>query len=165
MKSLKKYYTGLLVIGVIILGMTIFVISQSGKSRDDEKTYKYASEIVDKVNTYMTSATAIPSSFYEMGIKDVQPTVRYQKVSDEEYKFCVTYKTQSGLVDLSMTNLAFSLIPGSYSGYSDPSYVSSYLYLDIAHKKGENCINIKPLISAGFNQVVPATGTDAASSI
>jgi len=150
MNPMKKYYVGLLILGVITLGLTVYVISLGIQSKQDVKTEKSAQEISNKINSYISKKQKIPSSLSEVGANDVPDTIKYTKLSEEKYKFCVTYKAAkgygSGDITSVLTNAAMSRAYGGASAYEDTSYEPSSLYPSYTHKKGENCQTIKPYI-------------------
>lgn len=158
---MKKYYIGLLVLGVLTLGLGIFVITLGLQSRQDVKTEKAVQTISSKLNNYISTNQVIPANLSVVDVKDIPNTITYTKLSYTEYKFCVTYKAAkdygSGDITSVLTNAAFSQVYGSQSASvndnypSDTSYQPSELYIDYTHKKGEVCQTIKPYINNSFN--------------
>ncbi len=148
--NLLPYKIGLAVIGLFVLGLTIFVIMQANSTKQDAQTDKKANEIANKLNSYINTHQQVPDSLAGAGIKDVPSTITYQKLGTaNDYKFCVTYKNKSSGFDA--TSAVFGAASGtSVDTSSDTSDYSSYtkysLYIDPTHHKGANCQTIKPLI-------------------
>lgn len=140
--SLFKYQIGLLVLGILTLGLVVFVAMEAGKAKADLTTKKAADKIADQLNVYVAQE-GVPESLGAAGIKDVPDAVRYTKQSDTKYRFCVTYKAQSTgfnpdtVVQEAALGVATRGLGSSYTGDS-----SSYLYLQSTHKKGENCQDV-----------------------
>lgn len=140
--SLNKYKIGLAVIAVFVFGLVVYVAIQASAAKEDNQTYKKATKIADKLNTYTLTKSA-PSSLSAIGITDVPDTISYTRLSSTRYKFCVTYKSDSSGFDASsVENQLLYSAYGSDSSYNS-DYESSYLYLESTHKKGENCKTIK----------------------
>lgn len=144
MNTMKKTYLALLVIGLVIVATLGYTLMQSDKSKADEKTYKQAVEIADQVNSYFASSYVMPANFEEMGITTAPSTMRFEKVSGLEYKFCVTYKTKSSSLGYGLENTLLGFYAGSTIDQMNSSYTASALYLLPSHTKGENCLNVKP---------------------
>lgn len=155
MQNMKKYYAVLLLVATVIVITLGYALMQSGKAKADETTYKQATAIADKINTYFDTAPGMPANLAEMDIKDAPSTIRFEKVSGLEYKFCVTYKTKSGLVDVSVANVLTGLSAASTAGSFQSSDTATTLIVDSSHKKGENCQNVKPYQLTTYN---PYTG-------
>ncbi len=156
---MKKYYIGLLVLGVLTFVLTIYTISLGVIGKQDVKTLKSAQSIADKLDKYLATAQKIPVSLDVAGITGVPKTITYTKKSEETYEFCVTYKTASDAY--SSTNISSVLLGTLYggstattSGYDtaqDPSaYTPSTLYISGSHKKGKVCQTIKPYLSSSY---------------
>lgn len=146
-KSYNLYKLGLGVIGLFSLVLLIVVLVQASGAKADNLTQKDAQKVADQLNDYVEDEQTIPESLSAAGINDVPSAVRYEKLSKERYKFCVTYKAESSGFDAA--SVQEEVISGYYGvDYSDyeSSYEESYLYLDSTHKKGENCKTIKPYL-------------------
>lgn len=153
---MKKYYIGLFILGLITLGLVGYVLTLGIQSRQDVKTEKSAQQAANKLNSYVRDKQKIPESLAEAGVNDVPPSIKYTKISEEKYKFCVTYKADKGYgsSDLTsvITNAAASRVYGGDSSFSDTSsYEPSTLYLNYTHKKGEDCQTVKPYIYQSFD--------------
>jgi hypothetical protein len=149
-KSINRYKIGLAVIAVFTLGLAIYVAVQAGSAKQDNETYKAANEIATKLNDY-TLYKAPPESLSAAGIRDVPETVKYTKVSNDKYKFCVTYKADSSGFDAA--NVQTDLLTAAYGdpyASSQSTYEQSYLVLDTNHHKGENCQTIKTYSSSYY---------------
>ncbi|MDB5182285.1 MAG: hypothetical protein JWO47_69 [Candidatus Saccharibacteria bacterium] len=158
MKDMKKYYIGLMVLGLLTFGLMVYVIVLGVQSSQDVKTEKSAQDIADKLNKYVENKQEIPSSLSAAGVKDAPKTISYSKISDEEYKFCVTYKAAKGYgssdISSALTSAAMTRAYGSaYSGSSSSTYEESTLYIGYTHKKGEDCQKVKPYLS-GYNSLI-----------
>jgi hypothetical protein len=143
---LFKYQVGLAVLGGLVLGLLAFVIVQAGSARQDAKTQKTAEAIATKLNNYLVSEQAVPESLDVIKVDDVPETITYKKLSDESYKFCVTYKSAGN--PASATALMSQATGGYsdlYTGGGDTAY-NDTLYISTTHKKGEHCQTIKPYL-------------------
>ncbi len=146
MKStLLKYKLGLLVIGLFAVFLLVFVLLQANAAKQDVKTTKAARATAEKLSNYVLEKQTIPSTLSSAGLQDVPATIRYEKLSASQYKFCITYKTKRTGFDAS--SAAQQAIIGYYSaGESSGDYTSErYLTIPDAHQKGENCQTIEPL--------------------
>jgi len=155
MKSpgMKKYYVGLVVIGVLVFGLTIYALVASQASKKDLQTDKKAQDIVTKLNAYIDRQATVPDSLAAAGIKDVPDSIHYTKKASDTYEFCVKYNSASSYTDTDVTGLLWgSYLRGSSGSSLDTSADSltpaSYLYLPYYHKKGENCQTVKPYVSS-----------------
>jgi hypothetical protein len=146
--KLFKYKIGLAVIGVLTLVLLVVVAVGASGVKQDNQSYKKATAIAEKLNNYIYDNYKIPETLSDAGITDVPSTVRYEKDSETEYKFCVTYKSASE--DLS-----------SFGNISDAKYTPSTLYLRAAHQKGENCQTVKPYLNTydNYNTTGSSTGS------
>ncbi|HET8709108.1 MAG TPA: hypothetical protein VFL85_02385 [Candidatus Saccharimonadales bacterium] len=157
MKAIHKYYIGLGVIGAFALVMLIVVVSQGVSARQDNDTYRQATKVADKLNSYVDKNQKVPDSLADAGITDAPSTVSYTKKAADRYEFCVQYKSASD--GMNMTDATSTLTEKAaeqYYGYGDvsgssssndySSYLDSELYLPDAHKAGRNCQTIKPYI-------------------
>lgn len=150
--KLGKYKIGLAIIGVFALGIVVMVVVQAGTTKQDNDTYKQASKIATKLESYVSSHDRIPESLTQIGGPAAPSSVTYHKLSEAKYEFCVTYKADSSGFDATSlgTDLATTALTGIPSGYSGSSSSdtpeSSYLYLNSTHHKGKNCQTIKPYI-------------------
>jgi type II secretory pathway pseudopilin PulG len=149
---MKKYYIGLFIIGILALGVSGYVLSIGVQARQDVKTEKSAQDIANKLNEYINNKQTIPATLSEAGVHDVPSTISYNKLSEAEYKFCITYKAAKGYggssITTAVTGAALSQMYNtpSYTDTTYPSTEPSSLYPDYTHKKGENCQTIKPYL-------------------
>lgn len=143
-----KYQIGLVVIGLFTLGITIFLVIQAGVTKQDNDTFERANKTANALNKYLDEIQTIPESLEKAKITYDKETVTYKKVSDESYKFCVTYKADSSSID--GASLVSAVMYGGFDGqmsYSDEDYEYNSLYLaDYSRKKGENCYNVRPYV-------------------
>lgn len=147
---LFKYQIGLGILGLITAGFMITLVVLAGSSKQDTKTYESATEIADKLNNYVSTHGEIPDSLQTTGMRDVPKTISYQKLDEKSYRFCVTYKTDSGTVDASTA--INDALTGFYGGYNYGSYESDdYLFIDSNYSSGENCQTIRPMLSSDSN--------------
>ena len=149
--KLLKYYIGLIVIAVFALGLLVFIVIQASATKHDTQTYKNAQKTADGLNAYIDKKQSIPDSLDDVSITYDSETVSYKKISDEKYKFCVTYEAEGTSVD--GTSLISNVVYGDSMDYYDDSssYETESLYLEEAHKKGEDCQTIKPYLTAGYD--------------
>lgn len=165
-KSMKKYYIGLMALGLFTIGIAIYVLMMGVQARQDVKTEKAATKAVEKLNSYVSSKQKIPANLKEAGVKDVPSTITYSKLSEEKYKFCVTYKADkgygSGDITSALTGAATSQMYGDYPAPETPEE-ETYLYLSYTHKKGEECHTIKPYIYSFDTYNDSSTETDICS--
>lgn len=143
---LFKYQLGLLVLGLATVALFVFVVMQGSSSRQDNKTNKAAQEIASKLNDYIIAKSRIPDSLQETGAAAAPKTITYEKLGDESYRFCATYKAGSDSIDTPAL-FANPLTGGYYDKdlYGDAG-ASSYLYISDSYKKGENCQTVTPYI-------------------
>jgi hypothetical protein len=148
---MKKYYVGMLVIGLIVLGLSGYVISMGMSAKADKKTFKTSQEIAEDLNAYVRTKKAIPDSLEEAGIKDVPSSIRYQKMTGGTYEFCVTYKADKSYGSADVGSVLYGAALGgaindsTYERYQS-DYTSSTLYINYYYQKGENCQTVKPII-------------------
>lgn len=151
---MKKYYIGLLVIGLVTAGLAVYVLSLGQQSKQDKKTYEKAQDTAEKLNDFIREERTIPGSLAEAGVSDVPESITYEKLSEKEYKFCVTYKANKGYGGADITSVATGALYGSmYRGdyeysKSESEYKPSTLYLSPYYTKGESCQTIQPYISS-----------------
>lgn len=148
--AMVKYYVGFLVIGLVTLGLTFFVVGQANATKQDKKTYEQAQQAASKLNNYVNREQVVPKDLKEAGITDVPSSISYEKVSEEEYEFCVTYKTARSYSSGDISGLLW----GSYMNRAGLDFNelgdnnrSASLYLPYSYKKGKNCYNIEPIIT------------------
>lgn len=144
--TLKKYKLGFLAIGLITLGLFVWLVVQASATKSDAKTLKAAQTAADKLNSY---SQGVPDSLAAAGVKDVPSSIKYTKLSSTKYKFCVTYKTTSS--DFDASNTLFSLATGGSlnNKYDYNSTDTSYLTVDSSHKKGTTCQTVTPYSFGG----------------
>jgi len=152
-KAMKKWRIGVLVLGLLSVGLLIFVIVQGVSSKSDRQTLKQATTIADKLNSYVSDNQTVPVSLSEAGINGVPNSVSYTRQSSSTYEFCVTWKTAN--TDVSSTvqsDLYNATTNGGYSssnsstGYGSSGYQPSDLYIDSNHKAGKQCQTVKPYV-------------------
>lgn len=153
---MKKYYIGVVVILLITFGFVGYTVYLGLESKSDVETQKSAEEISKKLNEYVKNNQKIPESLSEVGANDVPSTISYTKLSDSQYKFCVTYKSASGYYDSGISGVVTGVTANSYPDeYYESPYPSDYtepdLYIDSYHKKGENCTTVKPYFSNSYS--------------
>ena len=147
--GLRKYQIGLGVLGLFTLVLLIFTIIQAGATKSDNKTFQSAQSTASKLGIYINDQQTIPKSLDQAGATNVPDSIRYNKLSDSSYEFCVTYKASSGFDASQAQAEAFSGLNGYNANNSSGDYggKNSFLYIDSNHKKGENCQTITPYLS------------------
>jgi len=156
---MRKYFIGIGLISVIVIGLSVFGIVQAVGARQDNETARKAEEIARELNKY-TSRSGVPDSLEQAGIKDVPATITYTKKTSGTYEFCVEYKKASeGYASGDFTQLLSGGIQQEFSGgvdyYDDyqSSYTPSSLYLPYRHKAGKNCQTVEPYTSSRSSQL------------
>lgn len=148
MKSLGKYYFGILTLGLLTAALVVFVLIQGASGRQDTKTLKAAKDAAEKINDYILANDAVPDSLDQAGVKNAPNSIRYTKKSVSEFDFCATYKQSNkvgiGSIDQILSGYTASGLVANSSYYDN--YGSSYLYINDEYKAGENCQTIKPYI-------------------
>lgn len=154
-KAMRKYYIGMFVLGVVTCIIAIFLLLQGASAKQDVATERKAQEIAEKLESYVNRKQEIPESLEAAGIRDVPNTVSYDKKSESQYEFCVTYKTEKelgllgGPLRVLTGGIPFGYMGGAPYGqdglYSD-SYEAPSLYVPPYHKKGKNCQKVKPYL-------------------
>jgi hypothetical protein len=146
---LFKYQIGLGAIGLFTLVLIVLVLVQAGAAKQDAKTDKKANEIADTLNNYVNSTGTVPATLQEAKVSDVPEAITYSRISDESYKFCVTYKVTSANFDSSA--VALSLATGGKIDSGSFDYTDkSYLVIPSSHHKGKNCQTISPYSYSDF---------------
>jgi len=139
--QLAKYKIGLLVVGIFTVAMLVMVLVQASATKQDIATDKIANGDADKLNTYTEQQYAVPETLRQVGITQNSSNISYTKLSDNRYKFCVTYKAASSNFDPSA--VAGDLATGGSSfDWSTDTTSDSYLYIPTSHHKGANCQTI-----------------------
>lgn len=146
---MKKYYIGLIIIGLIVAGLAGFTLFQAAGARQDNETERKAQEIATKLNKYVQK-NGVPESLEKADIKDVPSTITYNRKETDKYEFCVKYKNAGGRYEsVGLGEVLFSGMTeprggASYDDYfSDSDYEASSLYLSYRHKAGDNCQTVK----------------------
>ncbi len=153
--KLKKYAIGLAVTMLFVVGLSVWLVAQAGVVKADNKAYDTATKIADKLNGYIDSEQVIPESLSDASIHNAPDSVTYTKISEEKYKFCVEYKTNSSGMDTA--SLTTSVMTGLYGDMSsgnypdDDKYEPTSLYINYYHKKGQDCQTIKPYVYKSSN--------------
>jgi hypothetical protein len=143
--KLFAYKIGLAIVGLFTIVVFLFVLLQAGNAKKDADLTKRANEIANKLNEHMYSASDLPNSLEEAGVKDVPSSITYKKISNETYTFCVDYKSKSSGFDPS--NALSSVVSGYYGGgYNSYSDEQTSLYILPDHKEGKNCQTVKPYL-------------------
>jgi len=99
----------------------------------------------------------ISESLEEAGIKSVPSTITYEKKSESEYEFCMTYKEASKTSGLGITSSLSGEALTQLSQKSDTelnyydSYQPSSLYISYEHKKGKNCQTVVPYGTGSYD--------------
>lgn len=160
MKShLLKYKIGLAVIALFTLGIVGFVVMQASATKQDTKTNSAANDIANKLNAYITDNQTVPTSLAQAGVKNAPATITYQKLSEDSYKFCATYKANSSGFDAASA-VAEVASGGTADTGSSTFTDTSSLFIDTTYHKGTDCQTIKPLIA----QTQPAQCSSATST-
>lgn len=156
MKSkITKYYLGIGILAMLVLGLTIYVATLGANSKQDNNTQKKAQEVATSLNKYISKNNKIPDKLDVIDVKDIPDTIKYTKNDDGTYKFCVTYKAASSYgssVDGFFTGDTLQSTQEKQNPYdynisdSNKTYTPSTLYLSYSHKKGENCQTVKPYV-------------------
>lgn len=144
---MKKYFIGIGIIGVIVFGLSIYIISLGVQSKQDKETYEKGSDAATKLNSYIRTNREIPDSLEEAGITDIPDSITYTK-NDSTYEFCATYKADRGYGGSDITSVVTGAALRNYDyeyDYDDSDYQPSTLYLSYSYKKGENCQTVKPI--------------------
>ncbi len=141
--SLKAYKIGLGVLAIFAVGLAVYVFLQAGATKQDSKINDEANTISNTLNSYVDDNEIIPTTLAEAGIKNVPSTISYQRLSNSQYKFCITYKTTSSGFDATGTvtdMLTGGQIYDSGGDFSD----NSDLYISDTYHKGVNCQTVDP---------------------
>jgi hypothetical protein len=148
LSSLNKYMLGLLALGVFTLILLVMVLSQAGATKQDNTTYNKATDIANKLNSYVDTNLTLPSSLSEAGINNVPSTITYTKINYTKYRFCVEYKTKSDNFDPYSAESQLLTASGYGGNVNQVGGSSSFdLYIDSSHNKGENCQTIDAQLS------------------
>lgn len=143
---MKKYFIGIGIIGVVVFGLSVYIISLGVQSKQDKATYEKATDTADKLNDYIRKNRKIPDSLQQAGVDDVPDTIKYTK-SDTTYTFCATYKADRGYGGSDITSVVTGAALRSYDYEYDyeSDYQPSSLYVTYSYEKGENCQTVKPV--------------------
>lgn len=173
--KITKYYVGLAVLMLIVIGLFLFTVGQGAKSKADVKTNKALDDISEKLPDYISSNKKIPGSLEEADIKNVPSSISYTKQDSSTYKLCVEYREAANGHDYG-NNWGFwlwSLFGGGiptideveasdspmHKEEDSTSYLDTYTLM-YYHKEGETCRTIKPYINNydyGYNTPSPST--------
>ncbi len=165
--KLLAYKIGLGVVGLFTFIMLIIVLTSAGGAKKDEATTKAASDVANNLNQYTIQNQKVPDSLAQAGSKNVPSAIKYTKLNDQSYKLCVSYHGAHN--DYSPGVLAFDAYSQSYNTDEWAAQNNtSYLYIPTSHKKGDNCITVKPDMyqqtTLDGNRVDTSTGSGAPSS-
>lgn len=147
---MKKYYVGLAILIALSLGLASFTLASGKDSKKDEETSKKVETVSAKLTEYIYRENKIPTSFEEANIKNVPSTIKYERLDSERFKVCVHYDKAGSSFDAGplalLTGLVFGIpAPDVSSQDEEKTYLDSYS-LSYAHKKGDNCQTVKPLL-------------------
>jgi len=153
---MRKWKIGLLVLGVVTLGLLVYVMIQGLQSKQDRVTYKQATKIADKLNSYITNNRTVPVSLTAAGIDDVPDAITYTRKGTSKYEFCITYKTSNTTdVTAQVQNDIYRTALGGGASVSLPdtnsssvTYTPETLYISSIHKAGQQCQTVEPYISS-----------------
>lgn len=171
---MKKYYIGLGVIGLLVVGLVIFTIILGAGNKQDDQTERKAREVAQALNNYTNSNGYIPDSLNELDVKDIPSTISFSKKDDSQYEFCMTYNAESSYEEgIDIFSLLFGARVGSASYTGDDTlefYNSSTipaqrsLYIDYYHKKGKQCQTVTPPRPSYLRQSYLETNLPASSN-
>jgi hypothetical protein len=153
---MKKYYLGLLVISLVVLGLAGYTINLGAQSKQDKVTYEKAKDVSEALNEYIENEGEIPENLESLETEDIPSTIKYKKVSSTEYELCLTYKADKSYGGSDITSVLTGAALGGMYGDFDMSdyeadYKSSYLYINPYYSKGENCQTIEPYLGLSSN--------------
>ena len=153
---MKKYYLGLVILVVLSLGLVGFTLAAGKDSKKDEETSKKVESVSNRLMDYIYQEGRLPSSFEEANIKNAPSTIRYERLDNERFKFCVYYDKAGSSFDAGplalLTGLIFRAQPvDEASQDEEKAYLDSYTLI-YAHKKGDNCQTVNP---GGLNTQFP----------
>lgn len=154
-KSIKKYYIGLGVVALLVIGLLSYVLMQANTYKKDTKLNSRASEIAEDLNNYITEKQELPEGLSEAVSGDVPEAIKYTKESEKRYKFCITYgSTSSGVSSPQQV-----LFEGLYGGFGanqynyESDYAVSSLYVNTySWEKGEQCQDIEPYLNTSYDK-------------
>jgi len=145
-KSLLGYKVGLIVLGLFTLGLFGAIVMQSSAAKQDNQTFKAASDIARKLNNYTDTKQHVPVTLAQAGVEKVPASISYRTTGTTSYEFCVTYKKASNNINAStvVQDVVWRGMRGTstYPG-SDGAYPNYALYLNSDHHKGKNCQTVK----------------------
>ena len=145
---MKKYYIGLIVLALIVIGLVGFTFYQGSLAKQDKKTAKEVVRVADKLNNYVLTQNKVPASLSAVGIKNAPKEISYTKLPHDRYKFCATYKTALRGYAVSPTEVFYATLFRYQYGdqpIDSNSYEPSSLYVsEYYHDKGQNCQTVKP---------------------
>ncbi len=144
---MKKYYAGLAVLIALSIGLVVFTLATGKDSKKDEETSKKVESVSSKLTEYMYREGKIPSSFEEADIKNVPSTIKYARLDNERFKFCVHYDKAGSSFDAGplalLTGLVFTAPAADVTPQDEEkTYLDGYS-LSYAHKKGDNCQTVR----------------------
>ncbi len=154
---MKKYRLGLLILGLITIGLTIYIATLGLSTRQDVKTEKSIEDVGNKLNSYIDREQEIPESLDVVGARDVPSTITYTKLSEKEYKLCATYKAAKGYGSGDISSVVTGAIFSRYYGYDSSLYEGSEdykpasYYPSYTHKKGQDCQTIAPYFQQDYS--------------
>jgi hypothetical protein len=151
---MKKYYIGILVLMLLAAGLVGYTLYQGSLAKKDNALDVRAQAIAEKLNDYVVDQGRIPASLRTAGVPSIPKEIKYTKLSEEKYKFCVTYQSSKRGYSVGATELALAaLYAGSPNGgpFGGSDYEGTFLSINTySHTKGENCTTVKPYLNS-FN--------------
>lgn len=157
--GLAKYYLIFGLLFIFAAAMVVFTISRGADAKADKATSAKASEIANKLNTYIDSNGQIPATLDDTGVNSTPSAITYNKINQSSYKLCVSYKAAAAGFNGGWTVLVtgvFSALSRSPTATTNSNFLDNY-NLAYNYKKGQNCQIVSPL---GLN----ASGSISAST-
>jgi hypothetical protein len=139
---LLKYKIGLGLIAALTVVLLVMVVGQSSAVKHDRQVYKKASEVADKLNSFTALQGKVPVALAQLQVKDVPQDITYKRLTSTSYKFCTTYKAKGDIYGSQYIETQL-LTAGHASDMYDTGDGGSFLYINPAHKKGQQCQTIK----------------------
>lgn len=166
--KLRPYAIGLAVIGLFTFVLLVMVLTMGSLAAKDAKTDKAAQSIADKLNSYVTEKNKIPDNLQDVGAQNVPDTITYKKLSEQSYKFCITYRTKSSGFDATEALSEVASAEGAGSGDSSDysgTHDDYYLIIPTSHKKGQTCQTINSFSYGGISNDPFTSDTSGSGSL